>query len=684
MDALTPELKSAIKRKAANLKSFKISGRRIGKAEAEKRLTCWASNFLGFLDDMNPLIAAINHIDFISDEQIVEDLTVFAEKNLPNLDMDIAYFCPFGSANESSHRIMAPLNTKVRYKADITEALDELNDQTPLEKADVVFLDDFLNSGGQFETIIRTWFGKTERAADTPACTHTERKQLSDRQLHALKNSRLHFFFSHGMERGRIHARKIIRHFDLDANVYVIEQTDDQRGIFGKPQDLMRIERASASLLGASSIFCGMESCQVTKFLSICAEAGEQLLRSNKPKWAAEDPSKYEDRRLGYGNSAKLHITQNNIPTSTLTCFWLDGEVRIADRVIQWQPVFRRREKSLGGREGPKNSYMNSKALPDLKDTFLDELSNSSFDLMLIGRISGVLNPDNHDFTDLSDTMLSCLMPDLKENLLLATRSEPLFRALQLNPRIFSLLNNRLSLKVEKLPAFQIRLKSVMVISFCGTHFMSVRFQGKGADLKMEDVLVILNRLRKNLSSQHYFQDTRGCFSFQDLACRLLADAKTECFMDSKDELSLMAYLRTRPGFFAHSESGWEYFFNLLADFTGRGIHLTGNSSDTVPHYPLKYDARFSANRRGSICLCDGIHKVNQSWLADRFMKDCACIYLMGLHRQILEQVQIFGTFTEEEGLPDWRRYYEHFGKVNYFREDYLNGFCELVSRTIR
>jgi len=446
----------------------------------------------------------------------------------------------------------------------------------------------------------------------------------------------------------------------------------------------MRIERASASILGAASIFCGMECRQVTEFLSICAEAGEQMLRSNKPKWAAEDPSKYEDRRLGYGNSAKLHITQNNIPTSTLTCLWLDGEVRIADRIIQWQPVFRRREKSLGGREGPRNSYMNGKALPDLKDTFLDELSNSSLDLMLIGRISGVLNPDNPDFTDQSDTMLSGLMPDLKKSLLLTTPSEPLFRVLRINPRLFSLLNNRLSLKVDKLPAFQIRLKSVMVISFCGTHFMSVRLQGKGADLKMEEILVVLNRLRKNLPSQHYFQDTRGCFSFQDLMHRLLADAKTECCIDSKDELSLMAYIRTRPGFFAHSEIGWEHFFDLLADFAGRGIRLPGNTSDTVPHYTLKYDARLSANRRGAICLCDGIHKVNQSWLADHFMKDCACVYLMGLHRQILGQAQIFGSCTEEKGLPEWRRYYEHFGKVNYFREDYLNGFCELVSRTIR
>lgn len=684
MDALPHELKSAIKRKAANLKSFKISGRRIGKEDAEKRLTCWVSNFLGLLDDMRPLITAINHIDFISDEQIVEDLTVFAEKNLPNLDMDTAYFCPFGSANESSHRIMAPLNTKVRYKADITEVMDELNDQTPLEKADVVFLDDFLNSGGQFGTIIRTWFGKMERSADTPACTHTERKQLSGRQVHALKHSRLHFFFSHGMEMGRIHAQKIIRHFDLDANVYVIEQTDDQRGIFGKPHHLMRIERASVNILGAASIFCGMECHQVTQFLSTCAEAGEQLLRSNKPKWAAEDPSKYKDRRLGYGNSAKLHITQNNIPTSTLTCFWLAGEIRIEDRVIQWQPFFRRREKTIGGHEGPKNAYMDSKAPLDLKDSFLDELSNSSLDLMLIGRISGVLNPDNPDFMDQSDTMLSCLMPDLKEKLLLDTRSEPLFRALRLNPRIFSLLNNRLSLKVDKLPAFQIRLKSVMVISFCGTHFMTVRLQAKGADLKMEEILVILNRLRKNLSNQNYFEDTCGCFSFQDLVCRLLTDVKTECAMDTHDELSLLAYLRTRPGFFAHSESGWEHFFDLLADFTGRGIHLTGNISDTVPHYTLKYDARFSANRRGSICLCDGIHKVNQSWLAEHFMKDCVDIYLMGLHRQILGQMQIFGAFAEEKDLEVWRRYYEHFGKVNYFREDYLNGFCELVSRTIR
>jgi|GEM_PF-5827226 len=208
MEALHPELKSAIKRKAANLKSFKISGMRIGKEEAEKRLTCWASNFIGVLNDMHPLITAINHIDFISDEQIVEDLTVFAEKNLPKLDMDTAYFCPFGSANDSSHRIMAPLNTKLNYKADITEVLDELNNQTPLEKADVVFLDDFLNSGGQFETIIRTWFGEMERSGDTPACKHTERKQLSDLQLHALRNSSLHFFSRTGWNGGVSMRRK--------------------------------------------------------------------------------------------------------------------------------------------------------------------------------------------------------------------------------------------------------------------------------------------------------------------------------------------------------------------------------------------------------------------------------------------------------------------------------------------
>jgi hypothetical protein len=58
----------------------------------------------------------------------------------------------------------------------------------------------------------------------------------------------------------------------------------------------------------------------VRRFENRCREIGTSLLASR-----GKSEEKQCERALGYGNRAMLLASRFNVPTQTLTCFWMDG-----------------------------------------------------------------------------------------------------------------------------------------------------------------------------------------------------------------------------------------------------------------------------------------------------------------------------------------------------------------------
>jgi len=246
-----------------------------------------------------------------------------------------------------------------------------------------LFIDDFLNSGGQISKIMESWCGQDLTVApgsnDTLSYNKRDRLSLSDFEL--LKRCELHFLFYYGMAKGIETAEQKLKSLEFIGNCHVIKTYSDETGFFGTQDELSHI-RAELPIKVSSnskSIFSGVPCNKLSKLLKVCEDAGNELLKYNKPEWPE---ARYGERILGYGNSAKLFISQTNVPTCTLTCLWHGGEIIVDDKKIIWEPLLPRIEKKIGGTEYRDTTAPKQICVEDINsDTdVVDELKNIKLD----------------------------------------------------------------------------------------------------------------------------------------------------------------------------------------------------------------------------------------------------------------------------------------------------------------
>jgi deoxynucleoside triphosphate triphosphohydrolase SAMHD1 len=225
-----------------------------------------------------------------------------------NKDFQGCWVCPFGDPRDSSAVI-------TYYAGDLwgKYSFREATLETALQEGElpILFVDDFLGSGGQAEDIIRGWFG-LRGGADEGHSSLSKQARLS------LKARKLAFVFSLGWSEGRAAIERELTSLSLTGEVHLDRFVDTVPNVMDEA--LYPDSDAKAD------------------FLSYCRNVADELLRSTKPGWSKP---KRESRLLGYGNRGLLVCNNQNTPSHALTLLWCEG--RYLGR--PWLPLLVRREK---------------------------------------------------------------------------------------------------------------------------------------------------------------------------------------------------------------------------------------------------------------------------------------------------------------------------------------------------
>jgi hypothetical protein len=184
----------------------------------------------------------------------------------------------------------------------------------------IIFVDDFVGSGGQARDVLAAMFGRDGLRRDLGE----RREQLPKDQADAMLSAPVAFVFIAGWNSGLEAIQTICTELGLAATVFA-SLTDEQLPF--APGVLAQIGGVNAEA--------------VTSFLARCEEIGRQLVLS-QPREEVLASEKVDQRKLGYGNRGMLLVTPFNTPTQTLTALWMDGVVDGQP----WKALFPRRKKT--------------------------------------------------------------------------------------------------------------------------------------------------------------------------------------------------------------------------------------------------------------------------------------------------------------------------------------------------
>lgn len=358
---MTEEIEEIIKRKARELKDFCESGCSVGIHEAEKKLRTWYNNFSGITNQSELAGKLIDNIKFLRDSDVRDSCVNFLKSNSW---WKSAMLCPLGGMNESSNRITRALNDLPQFRESLHEALEKSTSEN------ICFIDDISNSGGQFQRIVGDWFSKQ------PTDSANSAKQLlSQDEITVLRRHRLIFVFYWGNEQIRLDNKKCLDSHELTGEIHIIKQELPENSIFGSDDDMVNIKNANDAII-ENGIFANYRASELTELFQLCWTAGEQLTRAAEPNWQSD---KVQNRILGFGNHPRLLITDNNIPTCTLTCLWRHGKVMSNGKEINWQPLFMRRKKQTQTAESGKTD-----TYPIVPQYVLDQRKHSSHPLEFV------------------------------------------------------------------------------------------------------------------------------------------------------------------------------------------------------------------------------------------------------------------------------------------------------------
>lgn len=340
-DEFILENEIAIKSLAEVLKDFKIKGFPLRYENAKSHIINWLRNFsnCGFTDYKLPSIL-LKTIQFIKTETLVQKITELVE---PLINLEQTYIAPLGETSESSHRIVANFNQYENYFPNLSSLLNNIPDGI---NANIILIDDFLNSGGQIINIFYALLNLDLPIGETNDEIEY-RTSLNEAQIKKLKKAQIFLIYYQAFDEG---IEKIISRckteLSLDVQVKRYLATNKNESAFGDPYEQEAIKNGlRQNVSSSSSSFTGFKTEELTNFYNLLVNVGEELNRYNKPQW---DENKITQRALGYSNLGRLIITDYNIPTISITALWQSGDIKINSRNIKWEPLVPRREKKLG------------------------------------------------------------------------------------------------------------------------------------------------------------------------------------------------------------------------------------------------------------------------------------------------------------------------------------------------
>ncbi len=670
MKSLPQKLKKSIEYKANELSKFHITGREIGFEGASRNLNNWVQNFNGLLDNLDVINDLVMGLSFLDDSVIRKNIFYFIEQYIPHLDLKNSYFTCLGEQTESSARIISQLNNFNNYFPNMQKCLGNIRLNSN-EKPNIIFMDDFINSGGQFASIISQWF--------QPQLNDNTRISLNRKEIETIKNCELYFFFQKGMERGRIKGEEVFKKYELKANIRTITQYDDNIGIFGSKDTLERIRQGVDGGVG-EEIFSNYKCSEITQLLSICEEIGEKLLKINKPNWKNKNKNLYKERSLGYGNSAQLDITQNNIPTSTLTCLWLGGEFNYKGKTINWKPLFQRREKIIGGSES--NNLVTNNIETTAVNNFLNKNKKAAapYEIMLIDEIKTTdFNIQDLKFKDITGSYTKNIETDFTS---FFNNSNFPFQILAINPNSYGKFNNRLFYFLNEEINLSCKIKSIHVIIINNVRYISIRISFKYKLLSVDNIRAINHSISmfENVDENKYnnifvYGNKKEKISLKDLLSNVFLENNIK-YSFKHDRMKHLIYIRTNSSLFKNKKQFSEVFSNLAS--LARREDVPENYTSFIE---LDYECRIGFSGKGVLLINGGDKLINLSFNSE-FYDSYYFVYCLALFLKQIKVSLLMNTISENN--EKFSMLLKLYGEFDWFDDNHIWEFTKLLKKELK
>ncbi|MCZ7448134.1 HD domain-containing protein [Rhizobium rhizogenes] len=285
------------------------------KQEAKAATKRWLRQFDSD-DHLECAVRVLSALRMINRADTVDAVRKFIQAN-PSFQGSVVI--PFGSARDSGAvhgYFAADLKGKL-----ISECLNLDDAFQQRGGRPIIFLDDFVGSGGQTKDILAAGFGRD----DLRASLGEDRNLFSIDIQNFLKDSRIGFVFTAAWDDGVAEVGSITEKLGLSATVY--------RNI--SEQEIPFLSQALE----------GLPERQVEAFMIKSAQIGAELLQAESKRKTDESEEQYRarlaGRALGYGNRAMLLASPFNVPTQTFTPLWAWGKTN----GVEWTPLLPRRKK---------------------------------------------------------------------------------------------------------------------------------------------------------------------------------------------------------------------------------------------------------------------------------------------------------------------------------------------------
>ncbi|MBF0502898.1 MAG: hypothetical protein HQM09_22375 [Candidatus Riflebacteria bacterium] len=710
-DALSPD--RIIHTVASRLSGVFCDGAPLGFTRARTRIVEWLDNFRGVIPSLDPCFKTLEHLEILNDEQILsEALTFLTEHPSPNRPRSL--FTCLGAESESSARIMRFLNTNDGYFPNLHSLLAELT-PAQADSTRIVFIDDFINSGGQLCSILKSWCdspGSGNRSHHGTTARHRARGPLSVETRNQFSQVHLVFIFARGMNDGRLKARDCLEKLGLSGEIHCLQTYSDTFGTFGDRDEIAAIRARLDSPVGETSIFRGWSRSHVTDYFEICEAAGDALLRRAHPDWSEE---KTANRRLGYGNSAQRYLTQANVPTCSLTALWLGGVISIAGRVINWKPLLPRRTKDIGGSE---SSSSHKELIPSilsrpkelLDDLTLDSSPHGSPALDIT--LSIPLEPI-HNLTPASDWLRApaedsqgklaytgLLIPEVREHLGIGRDTPGASAVWVMKPMRLGCLNNHLQYIFDG-ASRPVQISSIHLTRFGGlVGFLSIRLQFRASGMTIREALgtahqlSILNPKGDSPSEEFWQQRSRQREDTRRTSIRALFRWAEKLWYDgsysaypwrdeprqlSVERANVHVFIRESGALFDLPEADRDSFIRSIGGLS-RPSRISGSSQTQLGLIHMDADAVICSSPAGALALCGAKATCNTGYLGDHFQRHYSFLSLFADHISRL-CTRMGLASTTDEAARDWLQRMARFPFGNACQKPHMNAFLEVLAR---
>ncbi len=273
-----------------------------------ERIESWLRQF----DDdlIEEALAILKRIKIVGRQEMTAAYVQFMEQNPDFSDANVVQF---GSPKDSSAIQTYYIDDiATDYGHTICDLDEALKNDNP-----IIFVDDFIASGGQSRTILEGWLDGL--GAVTTTLGENRLKKLDNDQKEKFCCKKLGFVFLAGWEDGIKELKHAAKELQLNVTTYVGLVDSDLPSIYSSQ---MNIEKERELPI-------------IKRF----NEIGTQLIKEYSPDRGSEERA---ERYLGYGNRGMLIVFPYNTPAQTLTCLWCNGTVD----GLRWEALFPRRKKT--------------------------------------------------------------------------------------------------------------------------------------------------------------------------------------------------------------------------------------------------------------------------------------------------------------------------------------------------